>query len=133
MTKEVKKDVPNISLARFLIDDMDERIEKCLQLDMHLFSKIIFENIYDALQDFCNSLLALDGFKSYSHVASISYLAKFEFNDYEINLLDKFRLRRHSSKYYGVKISFEEAEEIFDFYNKIKNKIEKILSKKRLR
>lgn len=126
-TNEVRKDIPNIALARFLIKDMDERIDKCLQLDMHIFSKMIFENMYDALQDFCNSLLALEGFKSYSHVASIEYLRKFGFNDYELNLFDKFRLRRHSSKYYGVGISFEEAEEIFDFYNKIKNRIETIL------
>ena len=130
---EVKKCSPNHELAKSLIKDMKERIEKSFLLDIEIFPKLVFENVYDALQDFCNALLTLDGFKSYSHVASIAYLKKFGFSEYEINLLDKFRLRRHGSKYYGAEVSFEEAEEIFDFYNKIKSKIEEILSERGLR
>lgn len=130
---EVRKELPNIALASSLIKDMDERLEKSMRLNIGVFSKMIFENIYDALQDFCNAILALDGYKSYSHVASIVYLSKFGFNDSEINLLDKFRLRRHGSKYYGVEISKEEAEEILDFYNKIKSKMDGVMSKKRLK
>ncbi len=131
--KEVRKDLPNLALAKSLIKDMEQRIEKSMKLDINDFSKIIFENFYDALQDFSNAILAIDGFKSYSHIASITYLSKYNFNDSEINIFDKFRLRRHASKYYGVDISKEEAEEIIEFYNKIKLKIGKILKEKRLK
>ena len=129
-TKEVRKELSNIALAHSLIKDMEERIKKSISLDIKIFSKIIFENFYDAIQDFCNALLAIDGYKSYSHIASIAYLSKYGFNDYEISILDNFRLRRHGSKYYGVEISSEETEEIIKFYNRIKSLITKLIKSK---
>lgn len=128
---DVKKTTPDPELAKSLINDMDERLAKTKLLDTTIFPKIIFENIYDALRDFCDALLITDGFKSYSHQASIYYLLKKGFDISVVKELDQFRYKRNGSKYYGVSISIDEAKDINEFYKRIKNKIDGILKGKR--
>lgn len=126
---EVQKKEPDMELARSLIKDMNERIEKSLLLDFEMFSKIIFENVYDALRDFCDALLACDGFKSYSHQASIAYLQKKGFDISIIEEFDQIMYKRNGSKYYGRKIGKSDARQIIEFYNLIKPRIEEIVKK----
>jgi len=123
---DVRKVQKNVPLARSLIKDMYGRIKASLALPIG-FSKMAFENFYDALRDFCDSLLAKDGFKSYSHEASIAYLLKYNFSFAEISKLDKFREMRNGSKYYGREISDEDVNEIKNYYNSIKDKINKLI------
>ncbi len=130
--KDVKKTFKDFELAKSLVKDMQDRINKSLMLNINTFSKMIFENIYDALQDFCNAFLAIAGFKSYSHQASISYLSKLGFDASVEEEFDQLRYKRNSSKYYGQKISPEDAKQIRDFYFKIKSKISKLLKEKNL-
>lgn len=131
-TKEVRKMSIDKALAKSLFIDMEERIKTSLMLDIKRFPKIIFENFYDALRDFCDVLLALEGYKSYSHEASIAYLLKEGFDIAFVSELDQFRYKRNGSKYYGIKISVEDAESIKEFYNKNKAKIYNILKEKGL-
>lgn len=131
-TKDAKRCSPDKQLAISLIKDMKERIEKALKLGINEFPKIIFESFYDALRDFCDALLALDGYKSYSHEASISYLSKKGFDTAFISELDNFRYKRNGSKYYGLKITHVDAKLIINFYDKNKAKISKILDEKGL-
>lgn len=130
---DVKKISPDPELAKSLIKDMLERIDKISKLDLKVFSKIIFENTYDALRDFCDALLSIDGLKSYSHKASIAYLAKYKFDSPTLEALDQFRAKRNDSKYYGYAIPPEDTEEITAYYKKIKNKIYAILKEKKLK
>jgi hypothetical protein len=127
---EVKKASVDVNLAKSLVKDMKERIEKSLLLDPKIFAKMIFENIYDALRDFCDALLSINGYKSYSHQASISFLIKENFDVSMINELDQFRYKRNGSKYYGESIYPEDSEKIKEFYLINKNKFEKIIKKK---
>ena len=129
---EVKKCQKNIELAKSLIKDMNERIEKSRMLDIKVFSKMIFENIYDSLRDFCDALLAFDGYKSYSHQASIAYLQKYGFDISVIDEFDKHRYKRNGSKYYGQKILEEDAVKIKDFYLMLKEKIIKLINNKKI-
>ena len=99
--RKVSKDP---ELAKALIRDMNERKKENFNEDANKKPKTIFENIYDSLRAFCDALLALDGFKSYSHEASIVYLLKKGFNVSEISRLDNFRYKRNGSKYYGKSI-----------------------------
>lgn len=131
-TKEVRKSTPDKNLARSLIKDMHDRINKSMMLDIRVFSKIIFENIYDALRDFCDALLALDGFKSYSHQASISYLYKKGFDFSLLEEFDQLRYKRNSSKYYGEMVSESDTTRMKDFYLLIKDKIDKIIREREL-
>ncbi len=130
--KDVKKATPDIELAKSLIKDMNERIKKSLMLDVKIFSKFVFENVYDGLRDFCDALLASNGFKSYSHQASISYLHKEGFDLSIIEQLDNFRYKRNSSKYYGEQVLENDAIRIRDFYLSIKTLIQKKIKEKNL-
>ena len=130
--KDIRKIPPDKELAKSLTNDMKERIEKSLILDINNFSKFIFENIYDALRGFWDILLATKGFKSYSHQASISFLTKEDFDIPTIEELDKFRFKRNSSKYYGQIITPEDAKQIKEFYLKNKDKFNKIIKREKL-
>ena len=128
--KDVRKISPDFALASSLVKDMFNRTNMVLTLDLKKFAKIIFENIYDALRDFCDALLIVDGYKSYSHEASISYLKNYNFSEEDITKLDNFRYIRNGSKYYGKDISIQDAKEIKKFYLKNINKIKKNIREK---
>ena len=128
--KKVKKVSPDIELAKSLVKDSDERINAIKLLDTKILKKIIFENVYDSMRALLDALLAADGYKSYSHEASIAYLKRYGLDDFTLTNLDNFRFDRNSSKYYGKGISQDSVEEILAFYNKFAVKIKKILDKK---
>jgi len=120
---KVKKQNPDRELAKSLINDAAERAEKVIKLDVKIFSKIIFENMYDALREILDALLAIDGYKSYSHEAPIAYLKKYKIEDSVMVQLDNFRYQRNSSKYYGKDISVDNTMGIIDFYKKYSEKL----------
>lgn len=128
--KDVRMISKDIELAKSLRKDLFERAEKALKLNQDDFAKMIFENIYDCLREFCDILLALDGYKSYSHEASICYLKRYNFADPDILALDRFRYKRNASKYYGREITNNDAEEIKEFYLGMISKIKKLLDEK---
>jgi len=128
-TKVIRKITPNKERAKSLINDALQRIKDSDELNINRFSKLIFENYYDALRDFCDAFLLIDGYKpSSSHEASISYLLKKGFDISIIHRLDIFRYKRNGSKYYGEKIDVKEAKDIKAFYLEIKDKLYKILN-----
>ncbi len=119
----VRKASPNKERAKSLISDSEERISKINLLDIENFSKIVFENIYDAIRDLLDALLLLDGWKSYSHEAAIAYLTKKGFDVSVVKELDQYRYKRNGSKYYGEPILPEDSKGIKLFYNSIKGKL----------
>lgn len=121
--RDVRKASKDLALVKSLFREMEGRIERAFKLDLNEFSKEIFENIYDALRGFCDALLALEGYKSYSHEASISFLLKKGFDIAFVLELDSFRLKRNSSKYYTTPVTKEEAKAIILFYQENKEKI----------
>ena len=125
--QDVKKAPVNKILAKALIDDMKTRIKENWDLNEGKKPKTIFENIYEAIRCFCDALLAKEGYKSYSHEASISFLLKKNFDTATIQKLDNFRFKRNGSRYYGRTISPEDVKEIKEFYLKIKEKMNKII------
>ncbi len=125
-SKDVRKIGKNLVLAKSLINDIKIRLKENWNENEKEKPKTIFENIYDALRNFCDALLAKDGFKSYSHEASISYLSKYNFSIAEISELNGFRFIRNGSKYYGRIIMSKDVKNIKSFYLKIKDKINKI-------
>jgi len=130
--KDVKKTRVNIILAKALIQDMKTRIKENWDLDEKEKAKTIFENVYEAVRCFCDALLAVNGFKSYSHEASITYLLKKDFDIASVQKLDNFRFKRNGSRYYGRIITPEDTKEIKEFYTKIKEKINKIIKENNL-
>ena len=126
---DVKKRKTDVELAKSLLKDAMVRFEKVSRLDVDEFAKIIFENIYDAIRDVLDALLALDGYKSYSHEASIAYLKKYGLSPL-IPEMDSFRALRNSSKYYGKDILPDSTRDIKEFYTSNVNKIINITEEK---
>ena len=87
-----------------------------LALDTDRFAMFVFENLYDCLREICDALLALDGYKTYSHEAAIAYLGEKGVPDGIVTRIDRYRRRRNASKYYGRTVSTEDAEDIRAFY-----------------
>lgn len=123
---DVQKITPNTTRAKALVNDAFSRLNDLKSINMKKLSKLFFEYTYDALRDFVDSILILDGYKSYSHEAPIAYLSKKGFDVVVVKQWDDFRYKRNGSKYYGQNISSEDAKSILDFYNKIKSKLDKI-------
>lgn len=128
-TSKVKKRSVDIALANSLIQDAQERIETIKDLDKEKFKKILFENTYDALRDVLDAVLAVEGYKSYSHEASIANLAG-RISDTDITELDEFRSLRNSSKYYGKGITVQDVENILLFWKEHADELIRIVRKK---
>jgi hypothetical protein len=127
--KEVKKATPDKELAKSLVEEAETRIE--IALEMKLDEKratVIFELLYDSLRELIDALLALEGYKSYSHEANIAYLKKLpDFSDFEVSSLDSFRRIRNSSKYYGKPAQISDVSRIKDQLPALKEKLLRII------
>ncbi|MBI2575529.1 hypothetical protein HYV82_06615 [Candidatus Woesearchaeota archaeon] len=126
---EVRKASGDPALAKSLTESADRRMRFISRQPINNESAtIIHEQVYDALRELLDSILSLEGYKSYSHIASIAYLRKFtEFNYDEINKLNMARQKRNNSKYYGAQTTPEETQEILALYRLIRPKIDKKL------
>ena len=128
---DVKKQIKDERLANLLIKESFDRLEfvKSLKLN-EKNAKYIVENIYDTLRELIEAKLALNGFKSYSHEATILFLKKFpEFRESEIRFMDNLRRIRNGIKYYGKGVEMDEAKKVIDFSRFILPKL-KLLVKK---
>lgn len=128
--EKVKRQSVDKELASSLRINLVERAKKVAKLDIEDYSEIIFENLYDSFREICDAILALDGYKSYSHEASIVYLKKYGIEDSVLVQLDDLRFKRNSSKYYGKQLSSEDAEMMLNFYRKHFQRLLNILDKK---
>lgn len=123
----VKKQQPDMNLSEDLIRDCQERIEDArISLKMGRKAKFIYENAYEALREAADSVLFAEGYKSFSHEATISFLQRFKgISVKEISEFDRMRIKRNGMKYYGKSCSVEEAKEAVEFAeNLIKKLIE---------
>ncbi len=118
----VKKRRRDKKLASSLIDSAEDRMHFAKEI-VHKKPRYALEMAYEAVIELIDALLAIEGFKSWSHEANISFLSKIGFTETEIRRLDLSRKKRHSSKYYGVSFSLEESKEEIRYLDKVFNKI----------
>jgi hypothetical protein len=115
-TGKVTSIAKNEILATSIVKQVEFREKVVATLKMDIQSLLIFEGYYDCLRELCDAILALDGYKSYSHEACIIYLKKYGVNDVVLDIFDQFRKDRNDSKYYGKILTQENAEKIKAFY-----------------
>ena len=125
---DVKKQSKNEKLAKLLIKESFDRLNFIKSLSLNKENaKYFLENIYDILRELIEAKLALEGFKSYSHEATILFLKKFpKIKESEIRYLDNLRKIRHGIKYYGRNIGLEEAERSLDMMDVLIPKLESL-------
>jgi len=125
---DVKKTyIKDKNLAKSLLETAEKRLKDVENLRVPKFK---LEFAYEAIIELIEAVLALDGYKSYSHLADIAYLRKLGFSEEFIVKLDMLRVKRHKSKYYGINVSEEEAKEALEFAKILFERLTKIISKK---
>ncbi len=126
---EVKKQKPNINLSKSTLKDSFERLELSKSLLGKVKPKYVLENAYESMREASDSLLYLEGFKSFSHEASIVYLSRKGFSEHDIIEFDRFRKIRNGIKYYGTDCEESDAMLAIKLAESIINKIRKIIEK----
>lgn len=115
------------SLRKTANDRIKEYAEKCLITDKN--ARFIVEEYYEAIMEFMHSLLALHGFKCYSHECAIEFLREFyskRFSKSEIIFLHRLRMLRNDIKYEGRLINKSDAEKWVRDAQRILNKLLKL-------
>lgn len=111
--KEIKKIPIDKNLAKSLLDQANRRLAKVEnQAITDENADFILEDYYEALRTLADAVLALNGYKSYSHEASIAYFANDkDFSPMLLEGLDRLRRKRHGIHYYGQRVSIADAQE----------------------
>jgi hypothetical protein len=125
----VERRAKDKELAKSLFKMAVDRFEFFSSKETSIFT---LEGIYESILELCHSLLSLEGFKTLSHECAIEFLRNKCLNDYETELLDKLRKRRHGAKYYGELLSEAVIKKNIDngtmIFLKVKTFVEKKLS-----
>ena len=125
-TDDVKRVSPDYGLARSLKADAEERFELMLSLKLDEKSAtLIFEQAYDALRQCSDALLAIKGYRSYSHVATLSFLLRYScISSNDVRDFDNAREKRNLSIYYAKKLNPSETREMIALYRHLKPKLD---------
>jgi uncharacterized protein (UPF0332 family) len=125
---KVKRQTPNPEEARALLEKAKLRVEysKSRMIDGRT-AQFSLEDSYEALREAVQSLMALKGYKPYSHEATISFIKEFyDFPAEDIFEFDRFRRIRNDSVYGAVPVSIEDAKECMVFASRFIGLIEKV-------
>lgn len=108
-SKAVKKQSPDKHLASALMKESKDRLQLAKTLSKIEKPKYVVENAYEAIREQIDAILYAEGFKSYSHEASVAYLSELGFSATEIGKVDRLRKLRNGIKYYGEEVSQKDA------------------------
>ncbi len=115
----VKTRNKNIKRVKSLLEEAHKRLKFYNAIPISEESaNYIIENMYDVIRELIEAKLLLDGYKSYSHEATVSYLKKLEFSSSEVEFMDELRNIRNQTKYYGHLVNTEYAKKVSEFVNK---------------
>jgi len=129
---DIKKQSPDKNLSIATFKSSIERIQHAEKLFKNKdMPKYILENAYEAMRESADAILYSEGFKSYSHEASITYLEKKGFTQEELTEFNRFRKIRNNIKYYGGTCDEAEALQCLTLSKQIINKIKTIINKKK--
>ncbi|MEM2131527.1 MAG: HEPN domain-containing protein [Candidatus Woesearchaeota archaeon] len=128
---KAKKQTPNIDESKSLIQKGKKRLNYTKSKEQNEDNApFILEDSYESAREAAQSLMAIKGYKPYSHEATISFLNDFyknEFSEQEIYEFDRYRQLRNNSVYRAEKINIEDAKNCLRFAEKIIEKIERLL------
>jgi len=118
--KVVRKQGAKPSRARDLFNEAVKRYNflKTIQ-QKEEYSSYILENAYDVIRELLESKLYLQGYKSNSHEATVSYLRELGYSDGDVRFLDSLRVIRNGIKYYGESSNLAFSVQVIEFLDKI--------------
>lgn len=126
---DVRKQEKNEILSKSLMKSVEKSLKNIYRVKVDdLNAESVISEVYDIIRKFIDSILSLEGYKSYSHEASILFLRKFSiFAESEIIFLDNLRKIRNGIKYYGKEADIDSSLRSISFMNSIIPKLNKIL------
>lgn len=112
--EKVQQRTPRPDQAQSLIQKSQKRLkyveERTIRDDN---ADLVLEDAYDSIREALDAFLIKNGYKSYSHEATIVYaFEELELSYETVNKLNKFRKLRNDSKYRGEDITTNEAKEV---------------------
>jgi uncharacterized protein (UPF0332 family) len=123
---DVRKQKPDHNLSKATLREGVERLAFVRKLKAK--PKYVLENAYEAMREAADALLYHDGYKSYSHEASILYCGTRGFAETELRAFDRFRNIRNGIKYYGRDCTESDARDALALAEKLVPKIQQMLS-----
>lgn len=129
----VKKQSSNPEEAESLMNKALNRFEYIkTQKITRQTASFIFEDVYEAFREGSQALMALKGYKPFSHEALIAFLKEFyDFSEFELSSFDRYRILRNKTVYAAEIISEETCKAslkfLEDFLPKLKKEFEKEL------
>ena len=91
-------------------------------------AQFIFEDIYESVREGAQSLMAVKGYKPYSHEAIISFLTGFHsFPEHEISAFNRYRILRNRCVYRAANVSSTTCREALTFLEHFLPKLRKVL------
>lgn len=128
----VKKHVIDIDKAEALLNKSVRRLNyiKKQTIDDST-SNFVFEDIYECIREASQAIMALYGFKPYSHEALISFLKDFtSLPPHFTDNLNRLRILRNKSVYEAKYISSQRCREAKAFLDSFIPRIKDIFEKK---
>lgn len=122
---KVKSGSPDPAQARSLFEQSAARLHDVRSLvitDQN--ASFRFEHIYECLRETLQAFMALEGYKPYSHEATIAFgKDHLLLNDAETSILDRYREIRSDIIYRGEKMTVDEAKEALAFAEQLHQKL----------
>jgi len=101
---KVKKIKENPEQAKALIKLAERRLDSIKKRKKDEYPQLLIESYYEAIKELISSLLAIHGYKSYSHECLISFLQEYYpdfLDEYQLRFLDNMRKLRSDIQYRG--------------------------------
>lgn len=132
LTYKVKKVQKNPEQARLLLQLAQKRVESIKKRRDEEFPPFLLEFYYEAIKELLCALLAIHGYKSYSHECLLAFMEEFypkTLDDVQIHFLDTLRMLRHDIQYRGREIADDYLERNRPLLEKIINILFETLEK----
>lgn len=101
---KVKKIQENPEQAKALLQLAKRRLESIKKRRKDEYPQLLIESYYEVIKELISSLLAIHGYKSYSHECLISFLKEYYsdfLDDFQLRFLDGMRKLRSDIQYRG--------------------------------
>lgn len=129
---DVSRVSPNEGVARSLLQMCNARLEIAKSMPRK-YPALVAEVYYEIIKEQITALLALHGYKSYSHKCLVSFIEEFYCNEVspsEISLIDRLRVIRNDAGYRGIFIGGDFLERNEDGIHKVIRKLSGLAEKK---
>ena len=127
---KVKKQIKDPELAKSLLEQSFERLQYIQEKEISKRNaKFVLEDAYEAVRESAQALMAINGYKPYSHEATISFVIKYysiKFSEEDIALFNHYRELRNNSVYKAVPILPADAKDCIIFAEKFIKKVKSI-------